>query len=382
MDEFQLSAGFYSENALAIVGGSGATVIDSSGKKYIDCVGGHGVAAVGHSNLKVAEAIQAAWRHFAFATARHPHKIREEFLEKLSKKMPFKNTKIFLSNSGAESVEAALKISRLATGQTKILAAKRSFHGRTFGALSATWRPEFRAPFEPLVPDFDFFAFNKVDSLAKKISPETGAVILEVVQGEGGIHIATKEFLDGVRKLCDENNAILIFDEVQSGICRTGKFFALENFDTKPDIVCLAKALGGGYPIGATAFRGDLFEDKNVRGVHASTFGGSVPACAAGLAVLKFCEEKSLCEEAKEKGEFLKKKLNEIDSPKVREIRGIGLMFAVEFKIPVGEVVKKLEENGVLVLPTGPRIIRLLPPLVISREEITEVVEKLKKVLK
>ena len=388
MIESDLSAGFYSDDALAIVGGSGATVVDSAGKKYIDCVGGHGVANLGHSNSKIAEAVAAAWTNFAFATARHSHPTREKFLAKLAEKMPFDSSKIFLSNSGAEAVETALKISRLATGRTKILAAKRSFHGRTFGALSATWRPEFRAPFEPLVPEFDFFAFNKIDSLAEKISPETAAVILEVVQGEGGIFVAEKEFLDGVRKLCDENGTLLILDEVQSGVCRTGKFLALENFSAEPDIVCLAKSLGGGYPLGATAFRGDLFSDKNVRGAHASTFGGSVPACAAGLAALEFCDSENLSARAAELGKFFKSELKKlvsadagIDSPKISAVRGIGLMIGIDFKIPAGEIVRKMEAAGVLVLPTGPKTIRFLPPLVISREEIAEVVEKLKDIL-
>ncbi|MCF7846422.1 MAG: aminotransferase class III-fold pyridoxal phosphate-dependent enzyme [Candidatus Peribacteraceae bacterium] len=382
MAESDFSAGFYSDDALAIVGGDGATVVDSEGKKYIDCVGGHGVANLGHGNKKIAAAVSAAWENFAFATARHPHPIREKFLAKLAEKMPFENPRFFLSNSGTESVEAAIKIARLATGRTKILAAKRAFHGRTLGALSATWRPEFREPFEPLVPDFDFFAFNKVDSLAEKIDDQTAAVILETVQGEGGIFVAEKEFLAGVRELCDQHGALLILDEVQSGICRTGKFCAFENFGGRPDIICMAKSLAGGYPLGATAFRGDLLADKNARGAHASTFGGSVPACAAGLAALEFCDEENLAEQAKEKGEFLKAEIEKIGSPKISEIRGIGLMLAIDFKVPAGEIVKKLEEEGVLVLPTGPKTIRLLPPIVITKEEMGEVVEKTNSVLK
>lgn len=382
MNESDFSAGFYSAGALAIVGGSGATVVDSEGKKYIDCVGGHGVANLGHGNQKIAEAVSSAWQDFAFATARHPHPVREQFLEKLAEKMPFENSKFFLSNSGTESVEAALKIARLATGRTKILAAKRAFHGRTFGALSATWRPEFREPFAPLVPDFDFFAFNKLESLEEKIDDETSAVILETVQGEGGIFVAEKEFLAGVRKLCDKHGALLILDEVQSGVCRTGKFLALENFAVKPDIVCLAKSLAGGYPLGMTAFRADLFGDKKIQGAHASTFGGSVPACAAGLAALEFCDEENLCEQAKEKGEFFKKELETINSPSIKEVRGLGLMLAIELKIPAKEIVQKLQADGVLVLPTGPKTIRFLPPLVISQEEIEEVVKTLENVLK
>jgi acetylornithine/succinyldiaminopimelate/putrescine aminotransferase len=180
-----------------------------------------------------------------------------------------------------------------------------------------------------------------------------------------------------VRKLCDENGALLILDEVQSGVCRTGKFCAFENFSARPDIVCLAKSLGGGYPLGATAFRADIFGDKNIRGAHNSTFGGSVPACAAGLAALEFCDAENLSARAAELGAFFKSELEKIDSPKIAEIRGLGLMIGIDFKIPAGEIVAKMEAAGVLVLPTGLKTIRLLPPLVISREEIVEVVDVL-----
>jgi LysW-gamma-L-lysine/LysW-L-ornithine aminotransferase len=381
MSENDFSAGVYSTGSLSVVKGEGALIWDSEDKQYIDCVGGHGVASVGHANQKIAEAVKAAWDSYTFATARHPHEVREKFLAKLSEKMPFGQSKFFLSNSGTESVEAALKFARLATGKQKILAAKRSFHGRTMGALSATWKPEFREPFEPLVSGFDFFAFNKLESLEEKIDAETAAVILEPIQGEGGVYVGDAEFFAGVRKLCDKHGALLIIDEVQTGVCRTGKFLALENIDAKPDIVCLAKALAGGYPIGVTAFRADLFADKKIQGMHASTFGGNLPACAAGLAVLDFCDAEDLCKQATEKGELLKKKLETIDSPKIREVRGLGLMLAIEFKVPAKEVVQKLQAEGVLVLPTGPRAIRLLPPLVITKEQIEEVVEKLKEVL-
>jgi len=215
----------------------------------------------------------------------------------------------------------------------------------------------------------------------EKLDAETAAVILEPIQGEGGVYVGDPEFFAGVRKLCDEHGVLLIIDEVQTGVCRTGKFLALENFAAQPDIICMAKSLAGGYPIGATAFRADLFGDKKIGGMHASTFGGSVPACAAGLAVLDFCDEENLCERAAEQGVFLKSELEKISSEKIREIRGIGLMLAIEFKIPAKAIVAQLQTEGVLVLPTGPRTIRLLPPLVISREEIGEAVEKLEKIL-
>ena len=381
MSEYEFTVGSYSPNDLAIVSGEGALVRDSSGKEYIDCVGGHGVCNVGHANKQVAEAVQQAWENYAFATSRHPHEVREKLFKKLAEKMPEGVNKFFLSNSGAEAVEAAFKFARLATGRTKILAAKRGFHGRTFGALSATWRPQFREPFEPLVPDFDFFAFNKAETLADKIDDKTAAIVLESVQGEGGVHVGTKEFFTEVRKLCDKHGALLIVDEVQTGICRTGKFLALEHFGVKPDIVTMAKALGGGYPIGCTAVRNDLFGEKSVRGLHASTFGGNVPACAAANAVLDFCEKEDLAGQAQKKGELLKSALEKLVSEKdnIKEVRGIGLMLAIDFKIPANEIVKNLQEDGVLVLQAGPKTIRLLPPLTITEEQIEEVVGKIKK---
>ncbi|MFH1375562.1 MAG: acetylornithine/succinylornithine family transaminase [Patescibacteria group bacterium] len=395
MSEYELSVGVYSQNDLSIVSGSGALVQDSEGKEYIDCVGGHGVMNVGHANEAVAKAVQQAWDGYAFATSRHPHPTREELFKKLAEKMPKGISKFFLSNSGTEAVEAALKFARLATGKQKILAAKRSFHGRTLGALSVTWKPEFREPFEPLLPGVDFFAFNKAETLEEKIDAETAAVILEPIQGEGGIHAGTKEFFAEIRKLCDQHGALLIIDEVQSGICRTGKFLALEHFDIQPDIVCLAKALAGGYPIGVTAIRSDLFGDKKVQGLHASTFGGNIPACAAALAVLDFCEKEKLAKQAEEKGKFLKKELEKLISAKplvstvnppdiwgVKEVRGIGLMIAVELTVPAKPIVDKLQEEGVLVLPTGPKAFRLLPPLVITEEQIKKVTKSITNVLK
>lgn len=378
--EFELSAGTYTPNNLAIVSGSGAMVYDENGKEYIDCIGGHGVCNVGHGNEKVAKAVCEAWQNFAFETSRHPHALREKLFERLAEKMPKGVNKFFLSNSGTEAVEAALKFARAATGRSKILAAKRAFHGRTFGALSATWKPEFRAPFEPLVPNFDFFAFNKAETLAEKIDDKTAAVILEVVQGEGGVHIATKEFLAEVRQLCDKHDALLILDEVQSGICRTGKFLAFENFDGKPDIIAMAKALAGGYPVGCTAIRNDLFKEPP-RGIHASTFGGTVPACAAALAVLDFCEKEKLCEKTAENGAWLKKELEAVSSPKIKEVRGLGLMIAIDFAESAKPIVDQLETAGILVLASGPKTIRLLPPLVISKEQLKQVVEKIKEVL-
>ena len=370
---------------LEIVGGHGATVMDVTGKKYIDCTTGQGVALMGHGNQDIADAISQAWHEFAFISPKHPHAVRAEFLAKLASCMPAGVTQFFLSSSGTEANEAALKFARLATGRTQLLAAKRAFHGRTMGSLSLTFKPDFRAPFEPLVPDCDFFAFDKSESLAEKISDKTAAVILEVIQGEGGVYVGSQQFFDEVRALCDKAGALLIIDEVQTGAGRTGKFLALEHFNIRPDIVTMSKALGGGYPLAATAVRKDLFANlpagKQVRGSHNSTFGGSVPACAAGLAVLLFLESGAVLAEATEKSTQFVADLEALHSPKIKEIRGLGFMLGIEFTEPAGPIVQKMRELGVLVLPTGPKTIRLLPPLVITEAELATIVGVFKAVL-
>lgn len=373
-----------SSDDLEIIAGNGATVTAADGKKYVDCTTGQGVALMGHGNELIAGAVAKAWENFAFISPKHPHVVRAEFLEKLASRMPAGVTKFFLSSSGTEANEAALKFARLATGRTQFLAAKRAFHGRTMGSLSVTFKPDFRAPFEPLIPDCDFFAFDKAESLAEKISDKTAAVILEVIQGESGIYVGSQQFFDEVRALCDKTGALLIIDEVQSGAGRTGKFLALEHFNIRPDIVTMSKALGGGYPLAATAVRQDLFANlpagKAVRGSHNSTFGANVPACAAGLAVLNFLTPEIL-ENATLRGAELVAGIKAINSPKIKEVRGIGLMLAVEFADPAAPIVQKLRDNGVLVLPTGPKAIRLLPPIVITAEECNMIVQSLGKAL-
>lgn len=375
-NEFELSVGVFAPPRLNIIGGKGTQVWTETGQKFLDCIGGHGTSNLGHGNAAIATAVSKAWQNYAFTTARFGSLIRAEFLTKLATKVQktLSSPKFFLSNSGAESVEAALKFARVLTGRTKILAAKRAFHGRTFGALSATWRPEIKTPFEPLVPDFDFFAFNKEESLAEKIDQKTAAVILEPVQGEAGVYLAKKKFFQKVQKLCRENGALLICDEVQTGIGRTGKFLASEHFGARPDLICLAKALGNGYPIGATAIRGKLLSGKNLRNLHSSTFGGNLPACQAGLAVLNFLERKKLVERAARLGALLKTELQKVSAPLIKEVRGLGLMLAVEFRQPIaGKIAEQFQQQGILVLLSGTRTLRFLPPLTITEREVQQI---------
>ena len=284
-----------------------------------------------------------------------------------------------MCNSGTEAIEAAFKFARYTTGRRKIIATMRGFHGRTMGALSATWNKHYREPFEPLVPDFQHVPYNKLERLETAIDETTAAVILEVVQGEGGVHPGTVEYLQGAQALCQERGALLIIDEVQTGFGRTGKMFASEHFGLEPDLICLAKSIAGGVPMGAVLI-GERVGELSP-GVHGSTFGGNPLAAAASLVALDVLEDEALPQHAAEGGEYLLEKLQEINSPLIREVRGLGLMVGIEIKQKVAPYLQALTERGVLAQPAGLTVIRLLPPLVISKKQIDRVVDTLIDVL-
>jgi acetylornithine/LysW-gamma-L-lysine aminotransferase len=292
---------------------------------------------------------------------------------------PGKMERVFLCNSGTEAIEAAFKFARYTTGRRKIIATMRGFHGRTMGALSATWNKHYREPFEPLVPDFQHVPYNKLERLEAAIDENTAAVILEVVQGEGGVHPGTAEYLQGAQALCRERGALLIIDEVQTGFGRTGKMFACEHYMLEPDLLCLAKSIAGGVPMGAVLI-GERVGQLDP-GVHGSTFGGNPLAAAASLAALEVLESEALPQRAAEMGEYLLEKLQEINSSLIREVRGLGLMVGIEIKQKVAPYLQGLTERGVLAQPAGLTVIRLLPPLVITREQIDQVVDALIDVL-
>lgn len=366
----------YPKRDLLIVRGEGATVWDDKGRAYIDCVGGHGCVNVGHCNPKVIEAIEKQSRVLITCPGVFYNDRRAELLARLAKISGMDH--IFLSSSGTESVEAAIKFARASTGRTKILAFMQGFHGRTLGSLSATWKKKYREPFLPLVPDFFHLPFNKTDKIEEGITEDTAAVLVEVIQGEGGVRLATQEFLAGLRTRCDETGTVLIFDEVQTGVGRTGRFFAFEHYGIRPDIICLAKSLAGGVPIGATLCNNKIEIPKNS---HGTTFGGNPLSAAAAIAVLDFIEESNLITQAAEKGDYLLKTLKEIVSPKIRGVRGKGLMVGIDLKERSTPYIMRLMDLGILALPAGPTVIRLLPPLVIDIDQIDRVVETLAKVL-
>jgi acetylornithine/LysW-gamma-L-lysine aminotransferase len=283
----------------------------------------------------------------------------------------------FLCNSGTEAIEGAIKFARFTTRKREFVCAMRGFHGRTMGSLSATFNPEYRKEFEPIVPGFRHAPFNNFQKLAENVTGDTAGVILEIVQGEGGIHVGSREYFTAVRKLCDEKNILLIIDEVQTGFCRTGKMFACEHFDLKPDILCVAKAIAGGVPMGAVVCSDKI---QPPFGKHGSTFGGNPLACAAGLAAIDFMVESRLADQAREKGDAFVGRLKARGFPNVREIRHLGLMVGMELKEKVQPYLVKLMEEGVLAMPAGATVLRFLPPLTISREDLDTVADKVTKV--
>jgi len=357
---------------LEIVEGRGATVVDSEGRRYIDCLAGHGVALVGHSNPAVVEAITAQAQRLISCPISLYNDVRAELLEELIGLAPAGLERAFLCNSGTEAVEAALKLARTTTGRSAFVAARGSFHGRTMGALSATFEPHYREPFEPLVPGFEFVPFNDLERLSAAVTERTAAVILEPVQGEGGVHVARPEYLREARRRCDATGALLILDEVQTGLGRTGRLFACQHSEVTPDLMCLAKGIAGGVPMGAVLCSQRITVPT---GGHGTTYGGNPLACAAALATLRFIVGHRLPDEARRKGEHLRRRLGELDLGAVREVRGLGLMIGIALKSKVRPYLDALAERGVLALPAGLSVLRLLPPLIITDDELDRVVE-------
>ena len=367
----------YPKRDMAIVRGSGVEVWDDRGRRYLDCVAGIGVASVGHANPAVAEAVAAQARTLVTCPGIFFNDVRARLLEKLAAIAPGGLSRGFLCNSGAEAVEAAIKFARFATGRTGIVCAERGFHGRTLGALSATYREEYREAFEPLVPGFSFTPFNDPGGLRATVGEETAAVLIEPVQGEGGIRPASAGFLRAAREICDETGAMLVFDEIQTGFCRTGRMFACQRHGVVPDLLCLAKGIAGGVPLGA------VLGDERVRlppGRHGTTFGGNPLACAAALAAIGFMEEERLDERANLLGARFQEGFAARLPARVRAVRQVGLMIGVELEEPCRSYIDRLAEEGVLALAAGTTVIRLLPPLVITEDQIDELVEVLAEV--
>ncbi len=362
--------------------GKGVKLWDVEGNEYLDCLAGIAVASVGHGNERLANAVAEQAKKLIVCPQNLGNDTRVKFYEKLFKFIPSSMglSRVFLANSGSEVNEASLKWARVATGRKKFVAAKRGFTGRTMGALALTWEKKYREPFEPLHYEADFTTYNDIESLDKAVSEETAAVWLEPVQGEGGIHPATQEYLDAARRITSERGALLIMDEVQSGVGRTGKFLASEYYGVKPDMVTLAKGLGGGVPIGALLMTEEVAL-KMPKGGHGTTFGGNPLACAAALAVMEEIESRNLLQHVTEVGEYFQEQLRSIASPKIRTVRGKGLLIGVELKEKVAPYIAALKKEKVLTINAGATVIRFVPPLIISKEEVDEVVKRFGRVL-
>ena len=377
--ESQFTSGLYTKRPIAIVRGSGAHLCDSDENEYIDCVGGQGAGNLGHANPAVAAAITAQAQTLISCPEMFYNDKRATLIQKLISIAPPSIRRVYLCNSGTEAVEAAIKFARVATGRKEIVAAMRGFHGRTLGALSATWEKKYREPFEPLVPGFKHVAYNDLSALREAVTDQTAGVILEVVQGEGGVRPGTPEFLLGAQTVCRERGAMLIVDEVQTGFGRTGKMFACEHHGLEPDLVALAKSIAGGLPMGATLI-GERIGQLPPQ-VHGSTFGGNPLVSAASLAAIEFLESNDLPERAEVIGDWFIGELRKIESPLIREVRGLGLMVGIELKQKVTPYLQALMSKGVLALPAGLTVMRFLPPLVIEKEDLERVVEVVKEVL-
>lgn len=369
----------YPKRNLVLVKGENAKVWDDKGNVYIDCTSGQGVASLGHANPKVIKAIQAQVEKIITCSGSFSNDKRALLSKKLIDLSPKHLTKLFFCNSGAESIEAALKFARFITKKTEFICAENNFHGRTFGALSATFNPNYKEDFQPVVPGFKFSPYNDYEKLEQKINSNTAAVLLEVVQGEGGVYPGRKEYLQKVQKICKENNILFILDEIQTGFCRTGQMFAFQNFDLQPDMVCLAKAIAGGIPMGAVLCTDKI---KLVPGKHGTTFGGNPLACAAALAAIDFMEKENLAEQTRKKSNYFAENFPENELDIVKELRYSGLMIGIELKTESKPFIQKLQTLGVLTIPAGSKVLRLLPPLTISYKELDEVIEKIIKVLK
>ncbi len=373
--EKQHTSGVYGKRDLVIVRGRGATLWDEEGRAYLDCVAGIGVANIGHSHPRLALALAEQANTLVTCQEMFYNDRRAELLARLAGRLPGDLNRFFLSNSGTEAIEAAIKFARISSGRTGIIAAVRGFHGRTLGSLSATHKTIYRRPFLPLVPGFQHVPFDNIDRIREAVSDDTAAILVEVIQGEGGVFPGSPAYFQELRQLCDERGVLLIVDEIQTGFGRTGRWFACEHMGFVPDILCLGKAVAGGVPMGVTAMTPRV--ENLSAGIHGSTFGGNPLASAAALATLGIIEEEGLVERAAEMGAYFIARLRGLPSPLIREVRGLGLMIGIDLRIRAMPLVKSLMEDGILVLTAGKTVIRLLPPLVITRDEIDRVVDAL-----
>lgn len=374
-----MSGFIYSKRPIEIAEGDGAYLYDEDGTEYLDFGGSYACVPLGHDHDAVKTAIHDQLAELTYVQASYPVAVRERLYETLGAAAPGDADNVWVCNSGTEANEAALKFARAATGNAKIIATEHSFHGRTMGSLSTTWNDKYRKYYEPLLDDVEFVPYNDAAALADAIDTDTAAVILEPIQGAGGINPASVEFLETAREETTQAGAALIFDEIQTGLGRTGKLWHCENAGVVPDMLTTAKGLGNGLPVGATLCRDWIANDY---GSHASTFGGNPVIAAAAAATVETIRDKSLPAHADEIGAYLRAQLERELGDDVRDIRGEGLMIGIELEAKVSDLVDELAvEKQVLTLSSGKHVIRLLPPLVVGESEADRVVEALADVI-
>jgi acetylornithine/LysW-gamma-L-lysine aminotransferase len=372
----------YQRFPVTIERGQGATIWDTDGKEYIDCMGGYGVAIIGHCNKDVIDAITLQMNKLMVCHMSTYNNSRLQFLSKLKSIAPNNLSKIFFSNSGAESIEAALKFARKFSQKTGVVSMYGGYHGKTFGALSVTYNSKYRKSFSPLLEGVKFVPFGDISSLTVAIDESIGTVIIEPIQGESGIIMPPEGYVRAVREVCTEKKLVLIFDEIQTGLGRTGKMWAGENWSAVPDIMCIAKGIASGIPTGVTFVKEEIANCMHL-GEHSSTFAGNPIACSAGSATIDTIIKEDLVTKASDTGTYFKEKLIELKDkhPIIRDVRGLGMMLALESRFDVRDILMDGIKNGLLMLYSGRTVIRLLPPLVMKKEQVSRAVEIMDEIL-
>jgi acetylornithine and succinylornithine aminotransferases len=382
LNEDSFLINLYQRFPVTIERAQGATIWDTDGKEYIDCMGGYGVAIIGHCNKDVINAITLQMNKLMVCHMSTYNNSRLQFLSKLKSIAPDNLGKIFLSNSGAESIEAALKFSRKFSQKTGVISMYGGYHGKTFGALSVTYNSKYRKSFSPLLEGVKFVPFGDISSLTEAIDESIGTVIIEPIQGESGIIMPPEGYVKAVREVCTEKKLVLIFDEIQTGLGRTGKMWAGENWSAVPDIMCIAKGIASGIPTGVTFVKEEIANCMHL-GEHSSTFAGNPIACSAGSATIETIIKEDLVTKASDTGTYFKKKLIELKDkhPIIRDVRGLGMMLALESRFDVRDILMEGIKNGLLMLYSGRTVIRLLPPIVMKKEQVSRAIEIMDEIL-
>ncbi len=374
-----MSGFVFSEKPIEIVSGDGVYLTDANGNDYLDFGASYACTPVGHCHPEVVDAATSQLEELIYVQASYPHAARTALYERLAETAPVDVDNVWLCNSGTEANEAALKFARAATGREKIVATTQGFHGRTMGALATTWKDKYKKPFEPLAGGVEFVPYGDADAMREAVDGETAAVILEPLQGEGGINPVPTEYLQAVRVATATNGAAMILDEIQTGLGRTGSMWAAEQHDVVPDVLTTAKGLGSGLPIGATLCRDWIAENS---GDHGSTFSGGPVVSAAAGATLDVIEREGLAENAAAVGAYLREEAERRLDDDVRDVRGAGLMIGLEVKRGSNRLLRDLAlEHRILALPAGRTVLRLLPPLTVTRDHADEVIDAIEEVI-